>query len=122
MYNIEYTEIVSRIEELSRLEDGWLEGEAKALNKPGLDNFKKMFQMYYDPSLPLPFLFPTELGGIEAEWSFNDHEISIEIDLESNHAFYHEWNIIDDLDYTAEINLAESDGWEKLNKLLLAKQ
>lgn len=58
-----------RLKELSELEDGWLDGEGKNISPQVLDLAEKILkQLIVDLNVPTPHLYPTEEGGISAEW------------------------------------------------------
>ena len=107
-----------RLEKLAELSDGWLDGKGVALNRDALKKLTHNFDRYFDSDLPLPYLYPTAEGGIQAEWSHNNWEISLEIDLQQQtgeyQAFHLESNKSNDLD----LHLATVDDWIELNKAL----
>lgn len=72
---LDANDIPARLEEISLLKDGWLDGEGKAPNTDHLQWVEDVFKHFPD-ELPLPLLFPTEEGNIQAEWSEGNSEIS----------------------------------------------
>ena len=78
-------DVTARLNELSRLEDGWLDGEGKALPIDGIKWLTECFDLYFLSGLQSPYLFPTEDGGICAEWSLVPLSVSLEIDLVTHH-------------------------------------
>ena len=111
-------DVPSRLEELASLEPGWLNGEGIALQKENLDWFAEIFETNYDPALPLPHLYPTPTGGIQAEWSSFTHDISLNIDLPKKSAFYQSWNRISDELDELTLKLSEDSDWQLLNQKL----
>jgi hypothetical protein len=115
---IKLLDVEIRLEKLAELSDGWLDGKGVALNRDALKKLTHNFDRYFDSDLPLPYLYPTAEGGIQAEWSHNNWEISLEIDLQQQtgeyQAFHLESNKTNDLD----LDLANVDDWIELNKAL----
>jgi hypothetical protein len=107
-----------RLEELAGLDDGWLDGKGRAPAKEKLDWLAKSFETRFDPSLPLPRLYPTAEGGVQAEWSLNDWEVSLEIDLETQQGVYQALNLKDNSCTELTLSLVDADGWNLLNEAL----
>lgn len=115
-------DVATRLEELSLLEDGWLDGYGKAPDKQGLEWLAKTFDSNYDvENLPLPATFPTPEGNVQFEWSIGDFEISMEVELTRLRGVYHEYNTITKKDKFFYLNLKEEKKWFILNKLLYEK-
>jgi hypothetical protein len=73
-------EFRARVAWLSSLEDGWLDGGGIAPPERGLLGFAWFALIANDvDGMPLPYLYPTEDGNLEAEW--DDPEASVEVDL-----------------------------------------
>jgi hypothetical protein len=96
------------------LQDGWLEGHGTAPAQSGLNWLSKAFDEHYPDDLPLPYLYPTEDGGVQAEWSLHGHELSCEIDLVSKLGQWHMLNMKTGQDESCELNLSDNDGWNGL--------
>lgn len=108
-----------RLDELSKLKDGWFNSVGKALNTNGLIKFEGLYDKYYPESLPLPAIFPTVDGNIQLEWTINNQEISLEVDLE-----YFSGELLSVDSTTQEVledslQLEEELDWRKLQKFLL---
>lgn len=104
-----------RLAQFAALEDGWLDGKGKAPDKEKLDWLAKAFESDFDSDLPLPYLYPTAEGGVQAEWSVNDWAITLEIDLDSRKAEYQALNLKDQSSKELELALGEAAGWKSLN-------
>ena len=107
-------DIAIRLEELRLLKDGWLEGGGRALSHKGLDWLSRSFKQHYPEDLPLPYLFPTEEGGVQAEWSLGPKEVSLEIELSSRSG---EWHTLDmETNEVSErtLNLEDAGDWKWL--------
>lgn len=79
-----------------------------------------IFENNYHPTLPLPYLYPTPSGGIQAEWHFKDWEISLNIDLYTKTAFYQSFNQKTDTTTESTFDLNKDDGWKNINQSLIA--
>ena len=104
-------DVSARLDELRPLKDGWLEGRGMALSREGLDWLSMVFDQHYPEDLPLPFLYPTEEGGIQAEWSLEPQEVTLEIDLGAHSATWHALNMETDDDTSRTLNLNDANGW-----------
>ena len=108
-------DIRERLEELSHLKAGWLEGDGLAPSHAGLIWLSKAFDGYFiSGESVLPYLYPTPEGNIRAEWSIAPHEISLDIDLNSHRADYHDLNLDDNAEDPRSLNLDESADWQWL--------
>lgn len=107
-----------RLEQMATLKDGWLDGKGHAPDKDNLTWLADMFDAYFNGDLPLPYLYPTAEGGVQAEWSMNGREISLEIDLEKKLAEFQALNLKDDscTDFTFSID--DPSAWSQLNDAL----
>ena len=119
----EFTEdpldVLFRLAELERLEDGWLDGEGRALDKRGIRWFAEMFERFFPYDLPLPYVYPTVEGNIRLEWTFGTCELSLEVDLKNHRG---EWLAVDvetDEEECYEVNLDKVEDWEKVCSRLL---
>lgn len=110
----------TRLEELAELNPGWLDGKGLALDRKGLQALTRDFDNYFDPALPLPYLYPTAEGGVQAEWSINQWEISLEIDLLQRRAQYQAVFVPDQRTQESEFNLADQAEWVRLSQDLRA--
>ena len=104
-------DVPSRLCELRRLKNGWLDGEGVAPAPDFLDWLAGTFDRLYPDELPLPHIYPTVEGGVQAEWSLSSHEVSLSIDFATRAG---EWHVLN-ADTTAEdrklLNLADDNDW-----------
>lgn len=129
MESIEHVELLDvldvseRLAELGELKQGWYDnGLGVALDSEGLIWLKESFNKYFDDSrLPLPHLFPTVEGNIQAEWTIKDWEISLEIDLANKTGECQAVEISTDTESEVNLQLENADGWGQLEKLLLER-
>ena len=108
----------SRIDELRSLQDGWLDGLGTAPTKAGLDWLVNTFNRWYPDDLPLPYLYPTPEGGMQAEWSFDRTACSLEIDLSTHLANWHSIELDSRQDEEQEFDLGNDQGWSQLVTVL----
>lgn len=117
-------DIETRIEELAQLRNGWLDGKGQAPERSALERLVQAFDEHYAPDLPLPYLYPTAEGGVQAEWTLPLWEVSLEIDLPTLAAHYQALHLKTgesrDLDLT--LSGEDSAGWMALNAAFKALQ
>jgi hypothetical protein len=111
-------EFLLRLEELSNLENGWLNAEGTGIEKENLNWFADIFENNYNAALPLPYLYPTPSGGIQAEWSFDDWDMSLNIDLDNKSGFYQALHHNSGGGIEERFDLTKYDDWQKLNQNL----
>lgn len=111
-------EVTTRLEALAELEEGWLDGKGHAPDKNRLVWLSTAFDTLYDPTLPLPYLYPTAEGGIQAEWSSGDWEIPLEINLAGQVAEWQALNLNTQECREESLNLAKPEDWQALNQKL----
>lgn len=119
-------DVTLRLEEIADLKDGWLDGKGIAPNPEKLRWLAKAFDNSFKADLPLPHLYPTPEGNIQAEWSLKDWEVTLEIDLTTHQAMYQAICMTEQAAgqlphaSTHEHTLAfeENEGWTQLNDAL----
>ncbi|MFH1136218.1 MAG: hypothetical protein V1816_09045 [Pseudomonadota bacterium] len=112
---LDLNDIAARLEELKALRHGWLDGKKGfAPDKTGLDWLADMFQRNYPDELTPPYLYPTAEGGVQAEWSVNGWEISLEIDLYQQQGQWHALDMSNEQEEEKTLNLTESADWQWL--------
>ena len=93
----------------------WGNGYGTAPNHEGLDWLAGQFERFYASSLPRPYLYPTPLGGVQAEWLEEPYDASLEIDLESHSAEWHCLNLGTKISTVEDLNLDKAEAWEWLS-------
>ena len=114
-------DISAQIDDMRLLKDGWLEGQGKTPSKEGLSWLSQAFDNYYPSDLPLPYLYPTEPGGVQAEWSLGRNEITLEIDLAEHAGYFHVLQMEDDTEKTLRLDLGSEICWIALKNLITSK-
>lgn len=104
-------DVGSQLEEFRGLKDGWLDGGGSAPLASGLDWLEEQFGARYPDELPLPYLCPTEEGGVHAEWSYAPLELGMEIDLVERKAVWYGLNLASDDEGTRELDLTDEQEW-----------
>ncbi|MFW5653899.1 MAG: hypothetical protein ACOC0P_07610 [Planctomycetota bacterium] len=105
-------DVPARLDEFRDLKHGWLDGHGNAPSKNGLDWFASEFDQNYPGELPLPYLYPTESGGIRAEWQFGDTDASLDVDIDGKTADWHDFNLASESEESRKLNLQEKKDWE----------
>ena len=125
--------IRARLDELRQLTAGWADGMqaaadwgsgyGKAPSPAGLDWLAAGFHRHYPDYAPLPCLYPTPEGGVQAEWSLGPQDISLEVNLATGQAWWHRLDLSTDNDAERDLTL-DAAGWQWLVGELLhwAKQ
>lgn len=112
-------DVETRLEELATLPAGWLDGKGEPLDPAALRVLAQDFDTYFDPDLPLPYLYPTAEGGVQAEWTLGDWEVSLEIELPARIAHYQALHLPTDQVDEQVLSLAQGrDAWSTLNASL----
>lgn len=112
---LETNDIAARLEELKGLRHGWLDGKKGfAPDKASLDWLAEVFQRNYPDELPLPYLYPTAEGGIQAEWSAGGWEITLEIDLDRQRGEWQALEMAIEAEEEKTLNLNDSADWQWL--------
>lgn len=114
-----------QLNELRNLKEGWAEGLQPAgawgnsfgysPSDAGLDWLVRQFDRFYAASLLRPYLFPTPLGGVQAEWLVEPHDASLEIDLESHSAEWHCLNLDTKASVVRDLDLDDGESWAWLS-------
>ena len=106
-------DVPARLDELRAMQDGWLDGATgKAPSLPGLEWLSTNFERHYSGDLPLPHLYPTPDGGVEAEWSMGAQAVIFEIHLDSRQGEWLQFAKEGDDDVVSQtLNLADESDW-----------
>ena len=109
-----------RIQELSELQKGWLNGDGESIPREFLEWFSSGYKEYLETVPLYPYLFPTILGGLSLEYDTKNN-VSVEIDPLTRKAEF-----IVNLEkkdsgkefITIKLDLSRKEDWERLNFLL----
>ena len=92
----------------------WGEGYGNAPTSEGLEWLEGQFDAHYSGALPRPYLYPTPEGGVQAEWSIDQNEASLEVDLFRHSAEWHCLNLRTGYSTEVVLNLDDDHNWERL--------
>jgi len=110
--------VAARLEEFSRLQDGWLDGKGLAPSKDGLLQLGKFFRTSFDADLPRPYLYPTAEAGVQAEWNIHDWAVTLEINLDTFQSEYQALNLKNAQCDDRTLDLSGPGGWNELRMAL----
>jgi len=113
-------DITERLEALGELDDGWLNGMGRAPNRADLLKLEEGFERYYDKGLPLPWLYPTAEGGVQAEWTLGQWDVSLDISMPAFTADYQALHLRTQEQHDEEMSINTETGWRRLNAALRA--
>ena len=103
--------VARQLDDLRTLADGWLNGEGFAPPAAGLDWLAAAFADHFPDRLPLPRLYPTVEGGVQAEWKLGEHDVSLTIDLVAKSAYWHDLDLASDQDEDNDLDLSDPKAW-----------
>ena len=106
------------LHELRGLNDGWLDGEGVAPSDEGLTWLAEKFDHLYPDDLPLPYLYPTPQGDIQAEWSLGPYQASLTISLDAYRGDWHALFRDTNAEKVEVLSLAHASGWARLAELI----
>lgn len=119
-------DIPSRLDELRSLENDWLNEKSLVPTKEQFQWFLESFESNFSDELPLPYLYPTAEGNLHLEWELDHHDISLEIDMKTHIAEWHDYSFVSDDYEMKDLNLDKPEDWEfiheNLNKLIFKKE
>jgi hypothetical protein len=98
-----------RLDELSLIRDGWLDGYGKSLDPERLDWFSDNYEKFIEIEEIETFAFPTPNGNLQLEWSNQNIESSFLVDLQNKTGDFSCIDL-DDVNYenNIEINLLQN--------------
>ncbi len=77
-----------RLVELQKLESGWLEGAGEGINRRVLRKVESLLLELLDAGAQRPYIYPTENGGVQLEWSSEGGEVTAEVTREEEIEIY----------------------------------
>ena len=107
-------DVGAQLDELRLIQDGWLEGGGLAPPEAGLNWLSDAFDRHFPDEAPLPHLYPTETGGVQAEWSLGPNEITFEVDLGTHAGEWHVLNAVANAVSEHVLNCDDGDDWKWL--------
>lgn len=108
-------DVPARLEALSLLRDGWMDGEGVKPPAAGLAWLEKAWAEHWPEDVPLPYVYPTVFGGLQLEWSFPTCVVSVEADIKQHAAQLLASRTLDgEILEELPIDLVNSEGWQRL--------
>lgn len=83
------SDLLSQIERIRTLNNGWHDREGLAPSAQLLDQISTWLESHLSDEQPPPRLYPTSEGGVEAEWLIGRLDLSIEFEPNSNTVQWH---------------------------------
>ncbi|MEO5335236.1 MAG: hypothetical protein H7839_24770 [Magnetococcus sp. YQC-5] len=109
-------DMAARIDEFHNLKDGWLDGKGVAPSTEGLRWFSGQFENHYTANAPLPCLYPTAEGGIQAEWTLGEWEVSLEVNMDTHQGEWHSLNMKTEDEVFLMLELNDPTAWHWLGE------
>lgn len=108
-----------RVDELAKLEDGWLEGEGEALSVADLQWLREsLAKIMTERGVARPKLYATPTGGVQAVWRALPWRIEAEFDLSERSASLLALNVETEADEDREFELTGPDAWRELAEFI----
>jgi hypothetical protein len=111
-------DVGARLEELKLLKEGWFDGQGSALDTQGLTWLTDTWDWLCPETVPLPYLYPTPNGNIQAEWSLGKFNLSLEIDIRQQNGVCQIMDMSTGIDSANDqelsFNFKNNDEWKKL--------
>ena len=104
----------AQLNDLRDLQDGWLDCDGKAPPTDGVEWLRDAFECNCPDGLPLPHLYPTESGGVQAEWSLGPNEVTLNVDLETHLGEWHLLNVKSNDVFERSLNCNDDADWRWL--------
>lgn len=115
-------DLSARLEEMSSLTHGWLEGEGLAPSRDGLLWLSRTYESYISDDCPFPYAYPTPEGGVRLEWELGTSESSLEIDLVGHKAEWHSLDHTQGTESSRPIDLDVPGDWKWLLSQIMELQ
>ncbi len=112
MRQLNAPDIADRLTDFSALKDGWLEKGAIAPDPDRLNWLSTTFYHNFPPGAPRPHIFPTANGGIRMEWSLENQQFILEINLATHAGEWLWFDRASDREHEKQLNLNEPQAWQ----------
>ncbi len=119
--NPRINDVLSRLDDLRGMQDGWYEGEGVAPSDAGLDWLSTTFERHYPDDAPMPYTYPTFEGGISMEWSVENNEAMLEINIDAHSAEWFWLDLDSDDECEKTINMDAIEDWQWLASEIRSK-
>lgn len=114
--DLEDLDVSFRLEEIGYLKKGWFNSESDSFNMHQLLWLSTEFDDKFNPELKLPYTFPSPDANIQFEWSSDNIEADLYVDLKNKKGELSILKIDKDDEILFDLDLNSIDGWKKLNE------
>ena len=114
MSTLDTLDVGAQLDEIRSMRDGWLEGGGLAPPGASLDWLSQAFDRRFPKDAPLPYLYPTEVGGVQAEWSLGVNEVTFAVDLDTHRGQWHALNMETNAVSERALNCDDVRDWQWL--------
>lgn len=104
-------DLLARLDDLSLLKDGWLEGQGAAPDPQLIRWLADLWPIEFPSDLEDPYAYPTPSGGVQLEWTLGKWDLSANLDLVTKSAALASFNLESEEERTAEVDLQNPQGW-----------
>lgn len=105
-----------RLQEISKTEPGWYSPGNPAPSRQSIARMQSFLAEAVEHwGIPFPFIFPTPEGGVRAEWSRGDIEISATVGEDGSVMKLNAFNVVSDHEHDAELDLDSESYPESFN-------
>ncbi len=112
-------DIDRQIDGLARLKAGWLDGDGEVLSEDGLLWLRGALQSKISFSdSTMPYLYPTEDGDVQAEWTIGEISADLNINLATHQATWGWSDLSTNAHGEREMNLDLETDWQWLSHTL----
>lgn len=118
---LDANDVPARLEELTLLKDGWMDGAGRTPTKDGIRWLSDSWVKSYPDDLPDPYAYPTPEGGVQLEWTLGKWELSAEVSLTGRKALLSGVRVGSDESLEDEADLNFSAGWGRSSPVWCAR-
>lgn len=115
-------DLADQFRDLRALPSDWYEGASALPDAANLDKLERLLRAVRTmrADITAPFLYPLPEGGAVAEWTIDDWEVSLTVLNRSTSAELHALNVATDVERSALVDVADTDGGARIVVELLA--
>ena len=111
--------MLQRLDELCELEENWNSYGSKSLDTSRIWLARTMLVTLVEMHrCPVPYLYPTNDGGLRVEWTRGPKELSLELDLTTFEGYYHVLDTKNDRDYDLDLDMSLATNFQVLAELV----
>lgn len=114
----DFSKINSRLEEFSRLKDGWNEGEGNPFDLLSLKKLSQCFSLNYPEYMPQPHIYPDLDDVIRFEWEFGKSHVDLDINILNLKSTIYSYNLETDEVTEEQSDLNKGTFWKVLEGVI----